>query len=87
MLQMARNRTAVVDVPPVSVRAQSGKRVALLVGNQENPYNDVARVGAALERVGFEIITVRDASFSQLDRALKGYIRKLNASGSASYRR
>jgi hypothetical protein len=73
------------------VWAQSGKRVALLVGNQayvpaigtlKKSHNDVARVRAAPERVGFEIITVRDASFSQLNRALNGYIRKLNASGS-----
>jgi hypothetical protein len=81
MLQMARAAIALLllMLSPASAWAQSGKRVALLVGNRENAYNDVARVGAALESVGFEIITVRDASFSQRNRALNGYIRKLNA--------
>jgi len=53
---------------PLSVHAEG--RVALLIGNQgysskigplKNPQNDIALIGAALEKVGFTVTLVKDA--------------------------
>jgi uncharacterized caspase-like protein len=73
--------------------ATAEKRVALLIGNQnyasavgslQNPHNDVTRLGAALNRLGFEVMMIKDATFGQLNRAINAYIRKLNADSSGS---
>jgi hypothetical protein len=70
--------------------AQAEKRIALVIGDQnyqsaigplKNPHNDIARVGAALQKVGFDVATIRDAGFAELNRAVNAYIRRLNAAG------
>jgi uncharacterized caspase-like protein len=75
---------------PSAAWAQAEKRIALLIGNQSytseigrlaNPHNDVAQVGAALAKIGFEVISVKDAGYADLNRAVNGYIRRLNAAG------
>jgi len=66
------------------------KRIALLIGNKDyvldkldlkNPHNDIARVAAALEKVGFEVSTVKDASLGKLQIALRRYTRRLRNAG------
>jgi hypothetical protein len=55
-----------------------GKRVALVIGNSiyrnvptlPNPANDAADIGAALNRLGFAVTLVTNASFDQMRRGL-----------------
>jgi hypothetical protein len=55
-------------MPPSA--AEADRRFALLIGNQnynnsvgslKNPHNDIALIGAALERLGFRTTIIRDA--------------------------
>ena len=71
-------------------RAHSEGRIALLIGNEEysptigalsNPSNDVARLGAALRKIGFEVTIVNNAGFAQLNGVLSAHARKLSAAG------
>ncbi len=73
--------------------AIAGKRVALVIGNQDyvldkldlkNPHNDIAHVAAALEKVGFEVALVKDAGLGNLQIALRRYTRKLRRAGSGA---
>ena len=63
----------------LSVPAQAGKRVALLIGNGAyqnpelelaNPVNDVDALGAALTRVGFDVIASRNSTRADMLAAL-----------------
>jgi uncharacterized caspase-like protein len=67
--------------------ARAQQRFALLIGNQvyapaigvlTNPHNDVATLEKALKQVGFDVTTVIDASYSQINRAVNAHIRKLS---------
>src|SRR5262249_30698213 len=67
------------------------KRIALLIGNEgygsaigrlTNPHNDVALLEEALKGLGFEIVTVRDASLGTLYQAVNAYARHVHAAGS-----
>ena len=51
------------------------------VGPLSNPQNDVARLGAALQKIGFEVTTVNNAGFAQRNGAVSAYARKLSAGG------
>jgi formylglycine-generating enzyme required for sulfatase activity len=71
-------------------QAPAPKRIALLIGNQgylneigrlTNPFNDVAVLEHALESLGFETITVKDAGLAALHQALNQYVRRLRAAG------
>jgi uncharacterized caspase-like protein len=73
---------------PSPLRAEA--RIALLIGNEAygneigrlaNPHNDVALLEQALKGLGFEVVTVRDAGFGALNRAVNGYARHLQAAG------
>jgi carboxyl-terminal processing protease len=74
---------------PAHARAEA--RIALLIGNQgyatevgplKNPYRDVAIVGAALAKVGFEILApVRDANRDQILFAAHDFADRLHAAG------
>jgi secreted trypsin-like serine protease len=75
---------------PSGAAAQSEKRFALLIGNQgydtkvgtlKNPHNDITRIGSALQSIGFDVTSVKDAGYGQLNRAINAYVRKLNAAG------
>ena len=59
-----------VFAPNLTAHAES--RFALLIGNQaysdrvgplKNPHNDIALVGAALERLGFKVTRIKDAGY------------------------
>jgi hypothetical protein len=65
-------------------------RIALLIGNEAytteigrlaNPHNDVALLEQALKGLGFDVVTVRDAGLGELNRAVNGYVRRLQAVG------
>jgi uncharacterized caspase-like protein len=73
---------------PAHVRAQA--RIALLIGNEAytseigrlaNPHNDVALLEQALNGLGFEVVTVRDAGLGTLHQAVNAYGRRLQAAG------
>jgi len=70
--------------------AQAEKRIALLIGNEAyasqigrlaNPHNDVALLEQTLKRLGFEVVTVRDAGLGALNRAVNAYARRVQAAG------
>ena len=62
----------------VSPGLADGKRVALVIGNSTyrnvptlpNPANDAADIAAALNRLGFAVTLVTNASFDEMRRAL-----------------
>jgi len=64
--------------------------MALLIGNQaynekvgplKNPHNDVALVGAAVERLGFNVTRVKDAGYVAIDAALKRHVQQVRRAG------
>jgi formylglycine-generating enzyme required for sulfatase activity len=70
--------------------AQAEGRVALVIGNSayrqpgwtlENPSNDARLMAASLDRVGFEVETLLDASKAQMDQAFSRYGERLAAAG------
>src|SRR5262249_9355584 len=70
--------------------AHADGRLALLIGNQsysdkigplKNPHNDIALVGAALEKLGFKVTSVKDASYKAIDTALKRHIQQVRRAG------
>ncbi len=75
----------------VTLNAQGAPaRVALLIGNQgytakvgplKNPHNDVDRVGAALERLGFKVAIVKDAGYRAMDGAVRRYVDRVRRAG------
>ncbi len=64
------------------------KRIALVIGNGdyknvsplENPGNDANDVGGALERLGFEVLKVRDGTFDGMRRGLLEFARRARGS-------
>jgi len=73
---------------PSHVRAEA--RIALLIGNQaytpkvgvlRNPHEDVAVVGAALKQLGFQVTTLKDAGYRDLDIAIKRFIADVRSKG------
>lgn len=67
--------------------AMSATRVALVIGNSAyanvpplgNPRNDVADIGAALDRLGFEVTRLEDAGYATLRRGLQTFRRRASA--------
>ena len=79
---------AVIVIGPACAGAQS--RIALLIGNQgynprvgelKNPHNDIALVGGALEKVGFQVTLVKDAGYRAIDTALRLHIQRVRKAG------
>jgi hypothetical protein len=74
---------------PAHVRAEA--RIALLIGNQayhpsvgvlKNPYNDIAVLGQALSRQGFEVLPpIRDAKRTAILGGVRDLVRRHNAAG------
>lgn len=69
----------------------SSRRFALLIGNAgysqdvgslKNPHNDVDLVSYALERLGFKVFVVKDATKRQFETSIDDYVNQLNAAGS-----
>jgi hypothetical protein len=70
--------------------AQAQARIALLIGNQgynakvgplKNPHNDIALIGAALEKLGFKITLVKDADYRSIDAAIKRHVQNVRREG------
>jgi uncharacterized caspase-like protein len=77
-----------------SLPALAEQRIALVIGNQaydpsvgvlKNPYNDVAVVGQALGRQGFEVLPpIKDAKRTAILGAVRDLVRRLNAAGAGA---
>lgn len=77
---------------PLLARAEA--RIALLIGNQaydpsvgvlKNPYNDIAVVGQALGRQGFEVLPpIKDAKRAAILGGVRDLARRLNAAGAGA---
>ena len=78
---------------PTALHAQE-KRIALLIGNRaydtsvgtlKNPHNDIAVVGEALAKQGFEVLpAIRDARRSTILGGVRELVRKLNTAGAGT---
>ncbi len=79
---------------PKALHAQAEKRIALLIGNRsydasvgvlKNPHNDIALVGEALTKQGFEVLPpIRDARRSTILGGIRELVRKLNTAGAGA---
>jgi uncharacterized caspase-like protein len=76
-----------------SVRCAAVERIALLIANQEyaseigrlaSPHRDVARLEKALTRLGFDVVTVRDASLAALHQAINVHVRRVRSAGAGA---
>ena len=73
---------------------RSEARIALLIGNQvydpsvgvlKNPLNDIALVGQALSRQGFDVLpTIKKAKRTDILGGVRDLVRRLNAAGSGA---
>ena len=78
----------VLSLLTVTVSALAAPRAALVIGNASyahapalaNPLNDAADVGAALERLGFEVTRLENAAQAELRRGLLAFQRAAAAS-------
>lgn len=70
--------------------AQAESRFALLIGNQaynekvgplRNPHNDIDLVGAALEKLSFNVTRIKDTGYRAIDGALKRHIQQVRRAG------
>jgi len=88
---MLRAAVVVLVVAFLSSHAQAEPRIAMLIGNQDyatdvgplkNPLNDIRLVGAALAKVGFEVMTsVQDANRGRILYAAHDFAGRLQAAG------
>jgi uncharacterized caspase-like protein len=87
---MVRVAIALILLVLVPSGALAEKRIALLIGNQgynakvgplKNPHNDVALVGAALGKLGFQTTGIKDAGYKAIDTALKLHIQEARKAG------
>ncbi len=71
-------------------QATASERLALLIGNQtysdsigelNNPHNDIKNLSAALKKLGFNVRTVKDASFGTFHKEIKKYTSRLKRAG------
>src|SRR5262249_32276996 len=84
----------VLLLSPISALAQTEKRIALLIGNRaydpsvgvlKNPHNDIAVVGEALTKQGFEVLLpIKDARRSTILGGVRELVRRLNAAGAGA---
>jgi tetratricopeptide (TPR) repeat protein len=82
--------TALPATTPNAMISATGRRIALLIGNQfytekvgplKNPHSDVALLEAALKKVGFDVVVLRDTNYRSLDLAIKRHISKVRDAG------
>jgi len=76
----------------LSPAALGAERVALVIGNAayedaplRNPVNDARAMGKTLERLGFEIIQVENATKTQMERALVDFTSRLDDGASGLF--
>lgn len=79
-----------VVLTPTSTAQQQPARLALLIGNKgytakvgplKNPHRDVDLVEASLKRLGFKVTVLKDATYKQMDTALKRYVTDVRRAG------
>ncbi len=92
MLQVVSLLVVLIAVA-IASPANAKKRIALLIGNQNyatavgplrNPHNDVDLIGAALRTIGFDVRILKDATYSQIDIAIKQHAGRLRRAGTAA---
>jgi Caspase domain len=91
---MVRVAVVLILLTLVPSTAHAEARIALLIGNQsydtsvgvlKNPHNDIAVVGDALARQGFDVLPpIRDAKRTAILGAIRDLVRKLNAAGAGA---
>src|SRR6516162_6387739 len=91
---MLRAAVIVLLIALLPTHAWAEARIALLIGNQaydpsvgvlKNPYNDIAVVGQALRRQGFEVLPpIKDARRSTILGGVRELVRRLNAAGAGA---
>jgi uncharacterized caspase-like protein len=73
--------------------ADATERIALLIGNQnysarvgplKNPHNDIARIGAALRLLKFQVTEVKDADYRTVDTSINRHIQNVRRAGKDS---
>ena len=79
---------------PTALHAQAEKRIALLIGNRaydpsvgvlKNPHNDIAVVGDALAKQGFELLPpTKDARRSAILGSVREMVLRLNTAGAGA---
>ena len=83
--------TALLAQPAVA--QTQPQRLALLIGNKaytakvgalRNPHSDVDLVGAALTKLGFKVVALKDATYKQMDSALKRHASDVRKAGSGT---
>ena len=74
----------------ICAAAQAEPRLALLIGNQDyaakvgplkNPLRDIELVGAALEKLGFTVTKLANASKAQMDEAIRRHADQVRRAG------
>jgi formylglycine-generating enzyme required for sulfatase activity len=90
MRMMVRVAVALVFLLVLPSAAFAQSRVALLIGNQsynarvgplKNPHNDIALIGAALDKLGFKTTLVKDADYRSVDAAIKRHVAMVRREG------
>jgi Caspase domain len=86
-MQLVLALALLVSLPSV---ASAEARIALLIGNKgysakvgplQNPFNDITLIGAALEKLNFNVTLVRDADYRSTNAAIKRHIAALRCEG------
>lgn len=81
---------ALFTLTSLILTASAEKRIALIIGNNnyetpgwalDNPVNDAELMAEALEQVGFEVETVTDADFDEMQEAFQRHGDRLAAAG------
>jgi Caspase domain len=90
-LRMLRALVVVILLILLPAHARAEAKIALLIGNKaydpsvgvlKNPHNDIAVVGEALSKQGFEVMPpIRDARRSVMLGGVRELVRRLNAAG------
>jgi hypothetical protein len=93
-VHMLRAAVIVLLIALLPAHALAEGRIALLIGNQaydssvgvlKNPYNDIAVVGQALSRQGFEVLPpIKDAKRTAILGGVRDLVRRLNAAGAGA---
>ncbi len=74
----------------ISFAAQAEPRLTLLIGNQDynakvgplkNPLRDIELAGAALEKLGFSVTKLANATKAQMDEAIRRYADQARRAG------
>jgi tetratricopeptide (TPR) repeat protein len=79
-------------VTPISAPVESGRRVALVIGNNsypasplKNAVNDAQAMARELKTAGFEVIELVDANREQMDTAVNAFVGRLPRGGVALF--